>query len=217
MCFFLWFAHPVSCSCYPCDPLAWPFNSQLFRLHPLCCLAAVPSAALYLSFSFQHVKTSSCFIPLLTHVLQSSASPHVHFSCQHDGQLPRMFFSPTFGGFVHLSELLKLVKLYLLKTGHSTRHQKPVLLPVGAFPGFLISTSRSSPGIPKECQGFPDGRRKRELFGSSPWPPACLSSTCVGQRNVNRARTGRGVMCNWSTSKPALQQYASRHQRSLVA
>lgn len=105
---------------------------------------------------------------------------------------------------MHLLGLLKPVKLYLLEAGHSMQYQKPVLLPVGAFPDFLISTSRSSPGSPQECQGFPDGRRKGELFRSSPWPPACLSSTCVGLRSVNRARAGRQVMCNWSTSKSAL-------------
>ena len=32
--FFLWFTYPVTCFCYPCDPLAWPFIPQLFRLHP---------------------------------------------------------------------------------------------------------------------------------------------------------------------------------------
>lgn len=76
LCSFPWFTYPITCFCYPCDPLAWPFNPQLFRLHPsLCCSAAVPSAALYLSFSFQHVKTSNCFIHLLIRFLQCSASP----------------------------------------------------------------------------------------------------------------------------------------------
>lgn len=65
LCFFLWFAYSVTCFCYPCDAFAWLFNPQLFRLHPLRCSVAVPSAALYPRFSFQHGKTGNCLISLL--------------------------------------------------------------------------------------------------------------------------------------------------------
>lgn len=101
LCFFLWFTYPITCFCYSCDPLAWPFNPQLFRLHPsLCCSAAVPSAALYLSFSFQHVKTSNCFMHVLIRFLHLHLL-NVHFSYQHVAQLLWMFSLPSFGGFVH--------------------------------------------------------------------------------------------------------------------
>lgn len=93
LCCCLWFTYPVTCFCYPCDPLAWPFNPQLFRLHPLRCSVAVPSAAPYPGFSFQHVTTNNCFIPPLIPL-----SPVFHVSSMYISSLTNMMHS-YFGCF----------------------------------------------------------------------------------------------------------------------
>lgn len=138
LCFFLWFTYPITCFCYPCDPLAWPFNPQLFRLHPsLRCSVAVPSAALYLGFSLQHVKISNCFIPLLIRFLQCSTSPQctlllpTRCTAALDVFLTILWrIRASFRAFKN-SKTLSAQAWALHTTSKAA-----VLLPVGAFPGF---------------------------------------------------------------------------------
>lgn len=96
----------------------------------------MPSAALYLSFSFQHVKTSNCFIHLLIHFLQCSASPQCTLL------LPTCC---TAALDVFLAILWRIcASLRAFKTSKTPPAQawalrtisKAAVLPVCAFPGF---------------------------------------------------------------------------------
>lgn len=78
---------------------------------------------------------------------------------------------------MHLSGLLKPVRLSLPKPGHSTRSKSAVLLPVGAFPGFgsQLVLQGPAPASLINVRSFLVGEGRE----CSPWPHAHLPSTRV--------------------------------------
>lgn len=117
---------------------------------------------LYLNFSFQHVKTRNCFIPLLICFLHCSTS-----QCT----LPLLPAALD----VFLTILWRICASFrasknskTLQLGHSTQHQE-LQFQMLVLPRLLMSTCRSSPSIPHECQ---NDRREGGFHRSSPHPPA---------------------------------------------